>query len=87
MNPLRGCLWRRYLLFWTSSEELKETGDRTILLIEHKMDMILDLSDSVMVLYNGTLLADGTPEEIMKNETVQSAYLGGNFDERPTPSN
>lgn len=56
---------------------IKEKGDRTILLIEHKMDMILDLSDSVMVLFNGRLLADGTPEEIMKNETVQSAYLGG----------
>lgn len=61
---------------------IKAKGDRTILLIEHKMDMILDLSDSVMVLFNGALLADGTPEEIMKNETVQSAYLGGHYDER-----
>jgi len=61
-------------------KRIKEKGDRTILLIEHKMDMILDLSDSVMVLYNGALLADGTPEEIMKNEIVQSAYLGGHFD-------
>jgi branched-chain amino acid transport system ATP-binding protein len=58
-------------------KRIKEKGDRTIILIEHKMDMILDLSDSVMVLFNGRLLADGTPEEIMKNETVQSAYLGG----------
>lgn len=66
--------------------KIKEKGDRTILLIEHKMDMILDLSDSVMVLYNGTLLADGTPEEIMKNETVQSAYLGGHYDERTAES-
>ncbi|MEQ2525657.1 ABC transporter ATP-binding protein [Robertmurraya yapensis] len=56
---------------------IKEKGDRTILLIEHKMDMILDLSDSIMVLFNGRLLADGTPKEIMLNETVQSAYLGG----------
>lgn len=62
--------------------KIKATGDRTILLIEHKMDMIIDLSDSVMVLFNGRLLADGTPEEIMKNETVQSAYLGGLYDER-----
>jgi branched-chain amino acid transport system ATP-binding protein len=60
---------------------IKEKGDRTIILIEHKMDMILDLSDSVMVLFNGRLLADGTPEEIMKNATVQSAYLGGLYDE------
>ncbi|WP_160724370.1 ABC transporter ATP-binding protein [Bacillus sp. USDA818B3_A] len=64
-------------------KKVKEQSSRTILLIEHKMDMILDLSDSVMVLFNGRLLADGTPEEIMKNETVQSAYLGGHVDERP----
>ncbi|WML59344.1 ABC transporter ATP-binding protein [Neobacillus sp. PS2-9] len=64
-------------------KRIKEQGNRTIILIEHKMDMILDLSDSVMVLFNGRLLADGTPEEIMKNDTVQSAYLGGQFDERP----
>lgn len=57
--------------------KMKEQGNRTIILIEHKMDMILDLSDSVMVLFNGKLLADGTPEEIMNNEIVQSAYLGG----------
>ena len=37
------------------------------------MDMIIDLSDSIMVLFNGALLADGTPEEIMNNETVQQA--------------
>jgi branched-chain amino acid transport system ATP-binding protein len=60
---------------------IKAQGDRTIILIEHKMDMILDLSDSVTVLFNGRLLADGTPEEIMNNETVQSAYLGGLYDD------
>lgn len=63
-------------------QKIKEKGDRTILLIEHKMDMIMDLSDSIMVLFNGRLLADGTPEDIMKNEKVQSAYLGGLYDER-----
>ncbi|MGG7621604.1 ABC transporter ATP-binding protein [Bacillus coreaensis] len=62
--------------------KIKEEGNRTILLIEHKMDLIMDLSDSIMVLFNGRLLADGTPAEIMKNEIVQSAYLGGVFDER-----
>lgn len=61
--------------------QIKETGNKTILLIEHKMDMILDLSDSIMVLFNGKLLADGSPQEIMENETVQNAYLGGLYDE------
>lgn len=60
---------------------IKQQGTKTILLIEHKMDMILDLSDSIMVLFNGKLLADGSPEDIMKNETVQQAYLGGYFDD------
>lgn len=60
---------------------IKERGDKTILLIEHKMDMIIDLSDSIMVLFNGKLLADGTPEEIMQNETVQQAYLGGLYND------
>lgn len=62
-------------------KKIKLARNRTIILIEHKMDMVLDLSDSVMVLFNGRLLADGTPEDIMKNETVQSAYLGGLYDD------
>ena len=61
-------------------EKIKEEPDKTILLIEHKMDLILHLSDSVTVLYNGEFLAEGTPEEIMANETVQTAYLGGLYD-------
>ncbi|MED1600211.1 ABC transporter ATP-binding protein [Alkalihalophilus marmarensis] len=56
---------------------IRDQRNRTILLIEHKMDMVLDLSDSLMVLFHGELLADGKPEEIMNNEQVQSAYLGG----------
>lgn len=61
--------------------QIKEQGNRTIILIEHKMDMVLDLSDSLTVLFNGKLLADGPPEEIMNNELVQSAYLGGLYDD------
>jgi branched-chain amino acid transport system ATP-binding protein len=61
--------------------KIKEHNNRTILLIEHKMDMVLDLSDSIAVLFNGKLLADGLPEEIMDNELVQSAYLGGLYDD------
>lgn len=60
---------------------LKESGRHTILLIEHKIDMVLDLSDSLAVLFNGRLLADGTPAEIMKDERVQSAYLGGLYED------
>jgi branched-chain amino acid transport system ATP-binding protein len=40
------------------------------------MDMVMNVSDSVAVMHYGQLIADGTPEEIAVNETVQSAYLG-----------
>ncbi|MGV3487076.1 MAG: ABC transporter ATP-binding protein [Tuberibacillus sp.] len=58
-------------------QRLKEEGKRTILLIEHKMDMVLELSDTMMVLHNGECIAEGTPKEIMDNDIVQTAYLGG----------
>lgn len=56
---------------------VKTAGDKTILLVEHKMDMVLSLSDEIAVLFNGRLLAKGPPEDIMQNQQVQSAYLGG----------
>lgn len=64
--------------------EIKAEGDRTIVLIEHKMDMIMGMSEEVLVLYHGELIAQGSPQEIVENETVQSAYLGGSYNEAIT---
>jgi ABC-type branched-subunit amino acid transport system ATPase component/ABC-type branched-subunit amino acid transport system permease subunit len=47
-----------------------------IVLIEHHMDVVMELSDSITVLNFGTVLARGTPAEIQANRTVQDAYLG-----------
>ncbi|MCG6910761.1 MAG: ABC transporter ATP-binding protein [Deltaproteobacteria bacterium] len=58
-------------------EKIKGRRDRSLLLVEHKMDMIMSLSDTIMVLQEGRLIADGNPEEIYKSEAVQEAYLGG----------
>lgn len=58
-------------------QNIKYESDRTVVLIEHKMDMIMGLSEEVLVLYHGELIAKGTPQEIVENETVQAAYLGG----------
>jgi branched-chain amino acid transport system ATP-binding protein len=58
-------------------QRIKGTKDRTILLVEHKMDMIMALSDTIAVLQEGRLIADGDPDEIHKSEVVQEAYLGG----------
>ncbi len=58
-------------------EGIRAAGDRTILLVEHKIDMIMALSDSVAVLKDGRLIADDTPEAIGRNAEVQAAYFGG----------
>jgi branched-chain amino acid transport system ATP-binding protein len=51
-------------------------ADRTILLVEHKMKMILGLSDRILVLHHGRLIADGTPAEIQGDSEVRRVYLG-----------
>jgi branched-chain amino acid transport system ATP-binding protein len=48
----------------------------TVCLIEHKMQMVMDLADTIMVLHHGSKIAQGTPEEISRNEEVIEAYLG-----------
>jgi branched-chain amino acid transport system ATP-binding protein len=48
----------------------------TIVLIEHDMRVVFHLADRIMVLAEGALLAEGTPQEIAANESVQAAYLG-----------
>jgi branched-chain amino acid transport system ATP-binding protein len=58
-------------------QRLKDARDRTMLLVEHKMDMIMSLSDTIMVLQEGRIIADGEPGEIYRSEAVQEAYLGG----------
>ncbi|TDC32058.1 ABC transporter ATP-binding protein [Micromonospora sp. 15K316] len=52
-----------------------ESG-RSVLMVEHHMDVILELADRIAVMHHGALLACDTPETVMANPTVQEAYLG-----------
>jgi branched-chain amino acid transport system ATP-binding protein len=56
--------------------EIKASEDATILLVEHKMEVIRTLADRIIVLHNGALAADGEPGEVMRSAVVQEAYLG-----------
>jgi branched-chain amino acid transport system ATP-binding protein len=56
--------------------EIKARKDRTILLVEHKMDVVRSLADRIIVLHQGALVADGAPAEVIASPVVQEAYLG-----------
>jgi branched-chain amino acid transport system ATP-binding protein len=55
---------------------LKQDKTKTILLVEHKMDVVRELADRIIVLHNGSLVADGEPAEVIASKVVQEAYLG-----------
>ncbi|HEU4369093.1 MAG TPA: ABC transporter ATP-binding protein [Methylomirabilota bacterium] len=67
-----------------SPEETGETmrlirelaAGRTVILVEHKMKVVMKISDRITVLHQGQILAEGTPEEIRANDRVQQTYLG-----------
>lgn len=58
-------------------EQTKKQQNNTIVLIEHKMDLVTRLSDRVFVIVNGSVLTCGSPEEVAANPQVLKAYLGG----------
>lgn len=56
--------------------EIKAQRDKTVLLVEHKMDVVRSLADRIVVLHQGGLVADGPPAEVIASAVVQEAYLG-----------
>jgi branched-chain amino acid transport system ATP-binding protein len=57
-------------------QKIRAQGDKTILLVEHKMDVVRYLADRIVVLHQGRLVADGEPAEVIASPIVQEAYLG-----------
>ncbi|HMN83877.1 MAG TPA: ABC transporter ATP-binding protein [Burkholderiaceae bacterium] len=55
---------------------IREQRTHTVLLVEHKMDVVRELSDRIIVLHNGRLVADGEPAAVIASPVVQQAYLG-----------
>jgi branched-chain amino acid transport system ATP-binding protein len=56
--------------------QVRGEGDKTILLVEHKMDVVRSLADRIIVLHQGELVADGAPADVIASPIVQEAYLG-----------
>ena len=60
---------------------IRTAGNKTIILVEHNMSIVMNISDRISVMHQGRLLAEGNPQEIAANESVQKAYLGEFHDE------
>ncbi len=83
-EPTAGMAREEIPLLMNVIEQIRAQGDKTIMLVEHKMDLVMSISDWITVMHQGQVLAEGTPTEIAANEVVQSAYLGelyGDFSE------
>jgi len=60
-------------------KDLRDEG-MTVLFVEHDMDMVRDISDWVIVMAEGKIVAEGTPDTVMSNQAVIDAYLGAHHD-------
>ncbi len=58
-------------------QQIQSRGNKTVMLVEHNMNVVMNISDFITVMHQGQVLAEGTPAEIAANEAVQEAYLGG----------
>lgn len=57
-------------------QSIQQKGNKTIMLVEHNMNVVMNVSDKITVMNYGRVLAEGAPKEIADNEAVQTAYLG-----------
>jgi branched-chain amino acid transport system ATP-binding protein len=58
-------------------QDIQQEGNKTVMLVEHNMNVVMSVSDAITVMHQGRVLAEGDPGEIAANEEVQTAYLGG----------
>jgi branched-chain amino acid transport system ATP-binding protein len=64
---------------------IREDTGKTILLVEHNMGIVMNVSDRITVMHQGRVLAEGSPDEIRTSPAVQEAYLGESFAEPEMP--
>jgi branched-chain amino acid transport system ATP-binding protein len=61
-------------------QEIQQAGEKTVMLVEHNMNVVMRVSDMITVMHQGKVLAEDTPANISANEAVQTAYLGGLYE-------
>ncbi|HKI54971.1 MAG TPA: ABC transporter ATP-binding protein [Anaerolineales bacterium] len=61
-------------------QDIQKAGNKTVMLVEHNMNVVMSVSDAITVMHQGEVLAEGSPTEIAANKEVQTAYLGGLYE-------
>lgn len=61
-------------------QDIQKAGNKTVMLVEHNMNVVMRISDTITVMHQGRVLAEGKPSEIAANKEVQTAYLGGLYE-------
>ncbi|GAB4537101.1 MAG: ABC transporter ATP-binding protein [Anaerolineales bacterium] len=75
-EPTAGLATAQVPAFMHLVQEVAASGNKTVILVEHNMSVVMRLSQRVTVMHQGRILAQGTPQEIAGNPQVQEAYLG-----------
>ena len=75
-EPTSGVSTRDKLQIMDTISSVVRAGNVTAVIIEHDMDIVFKYSDRIVVMHEGTILADGPPEEIRENEEVATTFLG-----------
>lgn len=76
-EPTAGMAGEQVPEFIALIQRVQKENSKTIVLVEHNMSVVMNASETITVMHQGSTLAEGTPGEIAANKTVQSAYLGG----------
>jgi branched-chain amino acid transport system ATP-binding protein len=79
-EPTAGMASEQVPELMTLVQEIQKTGNKTVMLVEHNMNVVMSRSDIITVMNQGKVLAEGTPSEIAANKEVQTAYLGGLYE-------
>jgi branched-chain amino acid transport system ATP-binding protein len=82
-EPTSGLASEQVPVFMDLLDRMRKAGDKTVVLVEHNMAVVMALSDRISVMHQGEILAEGTPAEIAANEDVQKAYLGELYEYEP----
>jgi len=75
-EPCAGLIIEETKIMMNLIQKLAKEEKLSVLVVEHKMDVVFSISEKIRVLYEGELIFEGIPEEVRKSEIVQRVYLG-----------